>query len=57
MPSPVYIKDGFFVHGNGKAYYLESIARKVIKEMKGEKVEYDDIEKFLCRKSIHNKRI
>lgn len=45
MPSPVYIKDGFFVHGNGKAYYLESIARKVIKEMKGKKVEYDDIEK------------
>lgn len=57
MPSPVYIKDGFFVHGNGKAYYLESIARKVIKEMKGEKVEYDDIENLLCRKSIHNKRI
>lgn len=44
MPSPIYIKDGFFVHRNGGAYYLESIARKVIKEMKGEKVEYDDIE-------------
>lgn len=44
MPSPVYIKDGFFIHRNGGAYYLESIARKVIKEMKGEKVEYDDIE-------------
>lgn len=44
MPSPVYIKDDAFIHRNGGAFHMESIARKVIKEMKGEKVEYDDWE-------------
>lgn len=44
MPTPVLIKDGSFLHFNCGTYHLESIARKEILKMKGEKVEYTDEE-------------
>lgn len=49
MPSAVFIKDGYFVHTNEGAYYLESIAQKIIrKNIKGEEVEFtEDEDAFL----------
>lgn len=44
MPTPVLIKDGNFLHFNCGTYHLESIARKEILKMKGEKVKYTNEE-------------
>lgn len=44
MPSLIYVYDGFFIHYNAGAWHFESIARKKIKELRGEEVVYTDDE-------------